>query len=389
MARLNFIKRSFDFIASVKLAVPLLVLIAAASVVGTLIPQGRNVHLASDAPQWVQALNTSLQLNNIFYSWWYLALLGLFGLSLVAVTVKRVPAVWKARGRGPALGILLAHTGVIMMLAGMIYGGLSGFRYYTRLIEGEATVIPELPFVIKLDRLDFKYYPAETLSNRGPDFPMAEKQQSVLTLLHHGSPFLNGTAAPGQPLSVRGITLLPALKEVGWAFDLVLEAGGREKVVPIRPWAPALITLGLGNPNRIMTHRLVREGSGDLGFAEVPADAAAEVFLLQQDGTIRSLGFAKQKEPLKFGAWSFSVANVRRYTGVQIYSRPAIPILLVGVFTLLVGLVGYFTRWGYRLLPHLRGDVWKRRQQGGPEILPAGSELTGQATSHVVRLARD
>jgi cytochrome c biogenesis protein ResB len=389
MARLNFIKRSFDFIASVKLAIPLLVLIAAASVVGTLIPQGRNVKLASDAPQWVQALNSYLQLNNIFYSWWYLALLGLLGLSLVAVTVRRVPAVWKARGRGPALGILLAHTGIILMLAGMIYGGLSGFRYYTRLIEGEATVIPQLPFVIKLERLDLQYYSAEALSHRGPDFQMAEKQESVITLLRHGSPFLNGTAAPGQPLSTGGITLLPAQKEVGWAFDLVLEAGGREKVVPIRPWAPALITLGLGNPNQVMTHRLIREGPGNLGFAQVPVDAAAEVFLLQQDGTSRSLGFAKQKEPLKFGAWSFSVANVRRYTGVHIYSRPAIPILLVGVLTLLVGLVGYFTRWGYRLLPHLRGDVWKRRRRSGQRIAPAGSVIPEKVMSHVVHPARD
>lgn len=389
MARAKFPRRVFNFVASVKLAIPLLVLIAAASVVGSLIPQGRNVKLAANASEWIQALNTYLQLNNIFYSWWYLALLALLGFSLLAVTATRVPTVWKARGRGPALGILLAHTGIILILAGMIYGGFSGFRYYTRLIEGEVTVIPQLPFVIKLDRLDLEYYPPEARSDRGPNFDLAKKQESAITLFHHGSPFLNGMAAPGQPLSTRGITLLPAQKDVGWAFDLVLEAGGRQKVVPIRPWAPALITLGLGNPNRIMAHRLRAEDSGGVGLSEIPVDPAAEIFLLQEDGTSLSLGFAKEKEPLRLGAWTFSVANVRRYTGVHIYSRPEIPILLLGVFTLLVGLVGYFTRWGHRLLRYFRADGWKRWQRGDQEILPIGSELSEIVTRDVVHPATD
>jgi len=384
-----FLRRAIDFLTSVRLAIPLLVLIAAASILGALIPQGRNVKLASTVPEGIGKLNSYLQLNNIFHSWWYLLLLALLGLCLLAVTVKRVPIVWKVKGRGPAVGIFLAHMGIIFILGGMIYGALSGFRYYTRVIEGDVTVIPQLPFVIKLEQLELKYYSREAFSNQGPSFQMAEKQNSKLTLFHHGNPFVQATVAPGNPLSIRGATLLPAQKEVGWVFDLVLQAGGREKVVPIRPWAPALITLGLGNPFRILTHRLTVDGQKEFGLEKVPADAAAEVFLLQGDGTSRSLGFAKQTEPLKFGAWTISVVNIRRYTGLQVYSRPEIPVLMLGVCSLIVGLIGYFSRWGHRLLPYFRGDVWKRRQRGDQENLPAGSELPDQVMSHVVHPARD
>ncbi|MGE5303553.1 MAG: cytochrome c biogenesis protein ResB, partial [Alphaproteobacteria bacterium] len=330
--------------------------------------------------------NFYLQLNDIFHSWWYLLLLALLGLCLLAVTIKRVPVVWKVKGRGPAAGIFLSHIGIIFLLSGMIYGALFGFRYYTRVIEGDITVIPQLPFVIKLEQLDVKYYSREDFSDQRPNFQMAEKQNSKLTLFHHGNPFLQATAAPGNPLSVRGATLLPAQKEVGWVFDLVLQAGGQEKLVPIRPWAPALITLGLGNSSRILAHKLTVAGKHEFGLEKVPADASAEVFLLQEDGASRSLGFARQTEPLKFGAWAISVANIRRYTGLHVYSRPEIPLLMIGVFTLVVGLTGYFTQWGRGLLALFRHEG--RRWVGQKTVLGA-PKVAEQVPNHVVHSARD
>lgn len=358
MSRHNPLKRAFDFLASVKLAIPLLVVIAIASIAGSLIPQGRNIRLAQDAPEWVRALNQYLELNDIFHSWWYVLLAGVLGLSLVAITVKRIPTVWRQRGLGAGMGILLAHVGILLVIGGAMYGGMSGFRYYTHLMEGDVTVLPSLPFVIKLDRLDLKYYSADTFRRLGPNFRMAEKQESALTLLHHGNPFLKATAAPGRPVVARGVKMLPAEKDVGWAFDLVLSASGRDRVIPIRPWAPPLVTLGLGNPNQILVHRLTPHGPDGQGIEDGPSALATEAALLQVDGTVRSLGFASQTEPLKFGAWTLSITNIRRYTGLHVYNRPEQPFLIAGIVTLIVGLVGYFTRWGHKLVPkRLRSEA--------------------------------
>lgn len=367
-----------DFLASVKTAIPLLVVIAIASVLGSLIPQGRNVRLTDAVPESVRQLNAYLQLNDIFHSWWYLALLGLLAISLLAVTVKRVPAVYKSRGRGLALGILLAHVGVVLMIGSMIYGGFSGFRYYTRLIEGEVTVVPQLPFVMKLERFDFHPYAPEVLSHRGAGFQMAEKQESVVTLFRHGYPTATATTAPGLPLRARGITFLPSQQDVGWTFELILQAGGQEKVVPVRPWAPPLITLGLGDDSQIITHRLITDDNGRRGLAKSLSYPAAEVFLLEPGGGSRSLGFATQQTPLRFKAWNISVGTVRRYTGLQIYSRPETSYLVGGVGTLFLGLIGYFTRWGVRLIPHLR-IVRKTAAPMRPQTSPVRSKAIEQA----------
>lgn len=363
MAPRSTLGRAGDFLASVRMAVPLLVAVAAASILGSVIPQGGNVRLISSVPDGVRRLNAYLQLNDIFHSWWYLLLLALLGLSLVMVTVKRVPTVWTVRGRGQALGILLAHMGTIVILGGAIYGGLFGFRYYIRIIEGEAAVIPHLPMVIKLERLDLKYYAPELFRHRGPKFQAVERQESTLTLLHHGRPFLQGASSPGNPLSARGVALLPSHNELGWAFDVVLAAGGHEKVVTIRPWAPSPITLGLGNLSRIMAHRLIVDGAGpDQG-------TAAEIFLLDEGGTGRSLGFAARREPLRFGAWTISIANIRRYTGVRVYSRPEMPVLITGVIMLALGLGAYLLSWVTKGV-HARGRHLTTRARAGAGEIP-------------------
>ncbi len=367
MAGLGVVKRLLErgasFLASVRTAIPLLVLIAAASIVGGLVPQGRNVKLSDDAPAWVARINDSLQLTDVFHAWWYVLLLALLGLSLLAVTVQRLPTIGRRRGRRVALAFVLAHAGVLLILGGMMYGGLSGFRYYTRLVEGEATVLPALPFVIKLDRFDLEHYPEETFRHLGPNVRLAQRQDSTLSLLHHGEAFLQATAAPGRPVVARGVTLLPSEKDTGWVFSLVVrDPAGREKVIPVRPWAPPLIRLGLSE-SRIFAHKATWNGvtGGEVKKAVTPT--ATEIVLLEEGGSRRSLGLASQANPLDVYGFTVSVWGVRRYTGLHVYRRPETPVLVAGAGLLVAGLLAYYVRW--------RRPVFGRR---------AGSSETAGAT---------
>ena len=339
MVLMNILRRGFNGLASVTLAIPLLVLIAVASVLGTVIPQSKNVALAATLPEWVRGLNDYLQLNDIFHSWWYLSLLALLGISLLAITIKRVPVVWQQRGRGIAIGILLAHAGVLLFLGGAIYSGTSGFRYYTKLIEGDVKVLPALPFVIKLERFDLEYYPGVSNADEGSGQRVARRQESSLSLLRHGSVFKQMSTAPGQPVQVDGVTLLPDPKDIGWAFSLVLRSpNDHEKVIPIMPWAPQLVRLGKST-QYIVAHQVTYSKAARSGTNEVPEPDQVEVFLLEENSEPRSLGFTSETTPLSVNGYTVTPWNIRPYTGMHIYQRQGMPLVIAGIISLISGLL--------------------------------------------------
>jgi cytochrome c biogenesis protein ResB len=340
MVLMNMLRSGLNVLASVALAVPLLVLIAVATVLGTVIPQGMNVELASSLPDWLRGLNATLQLNDIFHSWWYLSLLALLGISLLAITIKRVPVVWQQRGKGIAIGILLAHAGVLIFLGGAIFSGSSGFRYYTKLIEGDVKVLPALPFVIKFDRFDLEYYSSKDLADAGTRTRVARKQESTLSLYKHGSAFQQITTAPGRPVKVRGVTLLPDQTNIGWVFSLVIRSpNDYEKVVPILPWAPELISLGKST-QRILAHKVTTSEAAKSGTNEVVKPDQVEVFLLDQEsGESRSLGYASVATPVTVNGYTITPWNIRPYTGMHIYQRQGTSLLIGGFICLMTGLL--------------------------------------------------
>jgi cytochrome c biogenesis factor len=299
------LNKTFRLLASLKVAIPLLVVLVVVTIGASLFPTP-----------------------DFFATRWYLGLLGLLGLSLLLITIQHMPAILKKKGRNALIGVVTTHLGILVVIAGVIYGGYTGFRHEIRLIEGDVTVVPGLPFVIQLDELLLEDY-------RQEDFPrmnlagLPKKQQdSHLTLLKNGKEWAAMVAAPGRPARVDGITILPAISDVGWVFDLIVtDALGREKTVPVRPWAPPIIALG---GQQVMAHG--KSGAG-----------AHEVEILERDGEqIVSLGIVAEGKPLTIGEASVALGPVRKYTAAQVYNRPQEPILLWGSVLMFAGLVWHF-----------------------------------------------
>lgn len=133
-------------------------LILIACVAGTLIPQGADEKiLGSRWGQWPLSVILAAGLNDVFYQWWFLALLGLFGLNLVACSVQRARVL-----RAP---VWVTHAGVIIIMAGGIVTGIGGEKTRIRLVEGEpasaaisAAGPRELPFEILLREFSIEHY---------------------------------------------------------------------------------------------------------------------------------------------------------------------------------------------------------------------------------------
>ena len=93
----GFLQGSWDFFCSLKLSISLLILLAVTSIIGTVIPQLPNV-----PPEYLQSLSSgklflykNLGFFNMYHSWWFMLLLYLLTVNLVACSIKRLPRVWK------------------------------------------------------------------------------------------------------------------------------------------------------------------------------------------------------------------------------------------------------------------------------------------------------
>ena len=84
------------FFASVKLALFTLFILATASIIGTIIPQNKEVsfYVQQFGESWARIFQV-LDFQDMYHSWWFLGLLGLFSLNLIICTLERLPNVWR------------------------------------------------------------------------------------------------------------------------------------------------------------------------------------------------------------------------------------------------------------------------------------------------------
>lgn len=154
----------------------LLVIVAAASVAGTVILQETLPGGSAEAIERTYGLGAwrvleALGLTDVFHALWYQALLGLVALSVLCATITRFAL------RREKVAFVLAHAGVLLVLAGGLVYFLRGEKGFVMLREGEASGqyqsvrVPQtrpLPFTVRLDRFTIEHYPA-TMVFVGPN----------------------------------------------------------------------------------------------------------------------------------------------------------------------------------------------------------------------------
>ena len=194
----GFVQQVWDFFCSLKLTLFLLITLAITSIIGTVIPQYPNI----DERYWAtisagrKALYEKLGFFDMYHSWWFLALLALFCINLIACSIKRLPHVFKfvsepattisetqqkifpckelklegsldasrdklaaflgARFATPTitqvgnqyhlfaqknawcrLGVYVVHFSILVIMAGTIIGNIGGYKGFVAIVEGE------------------------------------------------------------------------------------------------------------------------------------------------------------------------------------------------------------------------------------------------------------
>lgn len=260
-------KSIWKFFQSIKLAIFLIIIITAASILGTLIPQQRPLaEYVSHYGQLAQ-LFSKLQFTNLYHSWWYIALLFLLTVNITICSLSRLsPKLRKAfhphlafesktllalkvnnrfhkktgvtstveglkkelvsrhyrikeqdkenkkylYARKKILGWFgsdILHLGLLIILLGGIISGLIGFRTTLNLMEGQSLQVPNADFMLKLDKFQTDYYPDGAVKD----------WKSTLFILDNGQTLASKTIEVNHPLSHKGFIFYQS--SYGWNWE--------------------------------------------------------------------------------------------------------------------------------------------------------------------------
>jgi len=256
-----------NFFTSIRVAIVLLILLIAASILGTLIPQGRSAQEYLARYGQLAGLFQKLQFTRLYQSFWYVGLLALFSLNIIICTLVRLspklrrvfrptcdldprsvqvlkvkdkfklalaPAAaeeavkaelgrrhYRVRGqasenrrcliaRKRLLGLFgsdVVHVGLLIILAGGIISGLTGVRGSLTLSEGQTVPVPQAGFSVRLDKFITELY---------PDGKNVKDWKSDLTLIEGGDPVLQKSIEVNRPLTYKGFVFYQSGYGLDW-----------------------------------------------------------------------------------------------------------------------------------------------------------------------------
>lgn len=92
----HLVRRGFDFLSSMPVAIVLLSVVALSSMIGTVLEQNRpsDHYLAMLGPFWYKTLG-ALGLYNMYDSWWFVGMLVFLMLSVGLALVRHGPRIWR------------------------------------------------------------------------------------------------------------------------------------------------------------------------------------------------------------------------------------------------------------------------------------------------------
>lgn len=403
----------FKFLSSLRLAIFLLLILAATSVVGTVLPQGQPIafYFQKYGPTAGKIIKI-LQLNDTYHSWWYVTLLVLFSLNLFFCSLKRFPFSLELYRRDPLevdpeklkrmpvseelrletsfetmkgkikeivskelgaprevsfengvlflkdkfrwsyFSVYMVHFAILIILVGGIIGALWGFRGSIMLMEGESTnkVVVEGRHQ-RLIPLPFEIRCDKFFIDFYPN-GMPKEFRSDITILEKGQKVLQKAIRVNHPLTYHGITFYQATYQTMAEAELKLLVGSREKKIVLKPF-------GQG----VWKEEGIRLGLMDFGRAH--GLMAARIWISVDDEAPQSVWVLTQhprRIMTKKGPILILLEDLRPVyaTGLQVKKDPGVWLVWIGFVLLIFGIFAAFffahQRYWVAVLPDKKGS---------------------------------
>ncbi|MBD2462945.1 cytochrome c biogenesis protein [Oscillatoria sp. FACHB-1407] len=390
-----FQKELLPLLSDLRLAIVLLLAIAIFSISGTVIEQGETLEFyQANYPEhpalfgfltWKVILQVGL--DHVYRTWWFLALLILFGSSLTACSFTRqLPTlksaqrwsyytqprqfeklalsaemdaisasavlpllqskryrtyqdgdtIYARKGIAGRIGPIIVHVSMLIILAGSIFGAMTGFfaqemvpSYETFKVEHVFDAGPwaasQIPkdWSAKVNRFWIDYTPNGTIDQFYSDLSILDAQ---------GNEVKRKTIHVNEPLRYHGVTMYQA----DWAIAAVRVRFNNSPVLQL-PMAKLAVPNGRVWGTWIPTKPDLSEG-----VSLVAKDLQGTVLIYDNDGNL--LSTTRQGMEIEVNGVRLSVVELIGSTGLQIKADPGIPIVYLGFGLLMVGVaMSYFS----------------------------------------------
>lgn len=262
--------RIWKFFTSVKLTVVLLIILAVASILGTLIPQGRGAmeFARGLSPEMLQVFRI-FDLFDVYNALWFRLLIACLAVNLIVCSVDRFPSTWRRfrarprpdrekpfsdlpadqqmtlnealdraapqidrfirkrlkdvahrrvrdrifwsgeKGRYSHFGVYLVHTSILVIIFGALIGSFFGFEGYVNITEDEEVQTITLRRKMRPRTLDFSVR-CDRFSVEFYENGTPKEYRSDLSFLVDGEVVKTTTARVNHPAHFQGITFYQA-----------------------------------------------------------------------------------------------------------------------------------------------------------------------------------
>lgn len=411
----------WDFFCSLKLTMFTLITLAVTSIIGTVIPQG------TPPPEYLHTIGQnklrlykSLGFFDMYHSWWFILLLLLLSLNLLACSVKRLPAIWKTITRpvtvmddglersisnltsimtsGDAatlkdrvaavlkaefaepvvtetdgayhlfaqktpwsrLAVYAVHLSVLVIFIGAIIGSVFGYKGFVNIPEGESVgkVMSRSEKEIDLGfAVRCEKFSVSHYPNGAP-----KEFKSILTVLENGRPVAGYDRVPvivNDPLNYKGITFYQSSygKYGEHEFTVSDPDGSNPQPLKMQSNGSAKLPDGSGICLQETTPDISRFQSGLSGPA-----AQVEVHLANGGNKtfiVYSNNPAMNRMNLPYTGGKllqYRGGEEFMYTGLQVAKDPGVWVVWVGCILMVVGIYVAF------FMAHRR--IWVRVENG-------------------------
>ncbi len=258
----------YRFFSSVKLAIVILIALAATSIIGTIIEQQANPEkYLQEYGQFTYKIFKFLGFTNVYHSWWYILLLVLLGINLTVCSIERLPKIWKIamhpkkklpEGAEKSLkvahsitlsaadplevakkiadklkklgyksevidsnrsdeyfifgdkhvfarfGVYIVHAGIIVVLIGALITAIFGYRGYMNIAEGGKTNLAVLFGSGEIKKFPF-YIRCDKFEIEYYPSGMPKKYISYLSVIENGKIVKRKRIVVNEPLYYKGV----------------------------------------------------------------------------------------------------------------------------------------------------------------------------------------